>query len=192
MNSYILILSVILFQFFETLQSKEKSNSFSTICSSHVYIEEDDFGRGTLMKTKPIRVADGFWISSSSVGDEKKLYVSLVFTGTSNHQINPTEVHEFSFDSSAGKIIVQMTPSEIKSPVSKTQVTGGSEYIPLSTSNTTTYTLIYDLNEESFLYFKTNLLSSIRINSLSSVFPFKATRITKLNLFRNAMACLEQ
>ncbi|MDP2041691.1 MAG: hypothetical protein Q8S14_14830 [Algoriphagus sp.] len=192
MKAHFLTLAAFLLTQFGIVQSKsEKENQFSD-CSNYILTEEDDFGRGTLIKSKPIQVGDGLWLSSSSVGSEKKLIVNIVFSGTSNQAINPNETHEFSLDGSDEKILIKMTPSEIKSPVSKIETIGGSEYIPISMSNSTTYTLIYDLTHETYEHFKTNLLNSIRINSLSADFPFKATRKTKLKFFRNTLACLDR
>ncbi|GAA0878813.1 hypothetical protein GCM10009119_17810 [Algoriphagus jejuensis] len=192
MNAHFLTIAAFLLTQFGIVQSMGEIENQVSDCSNYILMEEDDFGRGTLIKSKPIQVGDGLWLSSLSVGSEKKLIVNIVFSGTSDQEIIQNETHEFSLDGSDEKIVVKMTPSEIKNPVFKIETIGGSEYIPISISNSTTYTLIYNMTQETYEHFKTNLLSSIRINSLSADFSFKATKTTKLKIFRNTMACLDR
>jgi len=191
MISLLPTLGAILFLQVENSQLlNEKAVVSNNVCSDYAVSEVDDFGRGTLTKTKAIRIGDGLWVSTSSIGNEKKLTVNLVFSGTSNQEIKPDEIHEFSLDNEGEKIIIKMTPSEIKNPVSQTLSTGGIDYNPVSIMTTTTYELVYNLTDETFGIFKSHLLNAIRIDSLSSGFPFQADRKSKLKLFRSAVACI--
>lgn len=191
MISFIPTLGALLLLLVEnTTNLDEKAATLTHVCSDYSVSEVDDFGRGRLVKTKAIRVGDGLWVSTSSIGDEKKLTVNLVFSGASTRKIKPDEIHEFSLDNSGEKIIILMTPNEIKNPVFQTQSTGGIDYSPVQISTTTTYELVYNLTNENFEIFKTHLLNAIKIGSLSSDFPIQADRKSKLKLFRSTVACI--
>jgi hypothetical protein len=190
MTSRFLILLLVFLAQLSLAQSSSQQVILSPSCSTYATVETDDFSGKTLIKTNSMRVGNGIWLASSKIGSEKKLILTLVFSGSTDQEIDPAETHLFSLDTSSEKIILELTPEEVKSPVSQTYSSGGTEYLAVSISTTTTYEMTYTLSEEAYDLFLTHPLSAIKINSLSSDFPFKADRKGRLKAFRNSLACI--
>lgn len=185
-----LLLSLVFLTHLSLAQSSNQQVILSPSCSTYATVETDDFTGKTLIKTNSMRVGNGIWVASSKVGSERKLILTLVFDGATDQEIDLEETHLFSLDDSTEKIILELTPEEIKSPVSKTHSSGGTEYLGVSISTTTTYEMSYILSEETYDLLEAYPLSSIKINSLSRDFPFKADRKGRTKAFRNSLACI--
>jgi len=195
MKNQILIVIATLFSlssFAQKLTKEEKAKK--SLCNKHSETIADDFGEGTIIRTKVIRVGPALWVAASRLGNEKKLIISLTVSGSASNVIMSDEIHEFSLYNDKGKVVLKLSPDVDSKPVANTISTGGgygTSSTPVRISTFTSYSLSYKMTDETMEYFTNYILKAIRIKSIYGEYPIVVDNEDRAKLFQEVIGCIK-